>query len=196
MTEFEFEKACRGNNAGTPNIPVANEYPWGNTTITAATSSGNYGQTNESIGQVGQNGVCQYNYNDPTTYSPMRSGAPANASSNRVQAAASYYGIMEMGGNVWEQCVGGGNGFDYSAFTTINGDGSLTNLGLANVTGWPTYGGANSGTIIRGGAFNCNSTSYVQVSDRTYLAGTTLNSEANNNNQNAVGGRGVRTMSY
>ncbi len=196
MTEFEFEKACRGNNAGTPNTPVANEYPWGSTQITSAQSSGNLGAINELIYVAGNTGVCQYSYNDPTTHSPMRSGSPATATSNRVQAGATYYGIMEMGGNVYEQCVGGGNGYDYSSFTTINGDGSLTNLGLANVTGWPTYGGTNSGTILRGGGFNCNNTNLIQVSDRSLLAGSTLNSEANNNSRNQVGGRGVRTMSY
>ena len=127
----------------------------------------------------------------------MRSGSPATATSNRVQAGATYYGIMEMGGNVWEQCVGGGNGYDYSSFTTINGDGSLTNLGLANVTGWPTSGGGNSGTILRGGGYNSGVTNYVQVSDRTFLAGSSLNGEAfNTNGTNQVGGRGVRTMSY
>jgi hypothetical protein len=31
---------------------------------------------------------------------------------------------MEMAGNVSEQCVGGGAGFDYSTFTTINGNGA------------------------------------------------------------------------
>jgi hypothetical protein len=104
---------------------------------------------------------------------------------------------MEMGGNVWEQCVGGGILYDYSSFTTINGDGSLTNLGLANVTGWPVNGGASSGTILRGGGYNSGTTNYVQVSDRTFLNGSSLNGEAyNTNGTNQVGGRGVRTMSY
>ncbi len=197
MTEFEFEKACRGNNAGTPNTPVANEYPWGSTQITSAQSSSNLGAINELIYVAGNNGVCQYSYNDPTTHSPMRSGSPATATSNRVQAGATYYGIMEMGGNVWEQCVGGGNGYNYSSFTSINGDGSLTNLGLANVTGWPTSGGSSGGTILRGGGYNSGVTNYVQVSDRTFLAGSSLNSEVfNTNGTNQVGGRGVRTMSY
>ena len=196
MTEFEFEKACRGNNAGTPNAPVANEYPWGNTTLTSASFSSNNGAINEIINVAGNNGVCAYATNDFGTNNPMRSGSPATATTNRVQAGATYYGIMEMAGNVYEQCVGGGNGYDYSSFTTINGDGSLTNLGLANVTGWPTSGGGNSGTILRGGGSNSYNTNYIQVSDRFFLGGSTLNSEGNNNTQNAVGGRGVRTMSY
>jgi formylglycine-generating enzyme required for sulfatase activity len=195
MTEFEYEKACRGNNSGTPNNPVANEYPWGSTVIYQATSGGNYGAANEILSAAGQNGACAYGWNDNGTWSPMRSGGLATSTTNRVQSGATYYGIMEMGGNVWEQCVGGGSGYDYSTFTTANGDGNLTSNGLANVAGWPTSGGANSGTIIRGGAVT-HSAVYVQVSDRTYYAGTTLNSEANNNSNNQVGGRGVRSMNY
>jgi hypothetical protein len=33
MTELEYEKACRG-----PLMPVANEYAWGTTTISATTA--------------------------------------------------------------------------------------------------------------------------------------------------------------
>ena len=198
MTEFEFEKACRGNNAGTPNTPVVNEYPWGNTQITSSTLANNIGRQDEYTYVAGQNGVCVYAANDWTNSIPMRSGIAATSTSNRVQAGATYYGIMEMGGNVYEQCVGGGNGYDYSSFTTINGDGSLTNLGLANETGWPTSGGPNSGTILRGGGATSGLSfpNYVQVSDRSFLAGSSLNSENNNNSVNGVGGRGVRTMSY
>ena len=100
---------------------------------------------------------------------------------------------MEMGGNVWEQCVGGGSGYDYSTFTIANGDGALTNLGLANVTGWPVNGGSNSGTILRGGSFNYSADN-VRVSERIYYAGDGLNS--NSNTAWSVGGRGVRTISY
>jgi formylglycine-generating enzyme required for sulfatase activity len=194
MTEFEFEKACRGNSGGTANNPVANEYPWGNTTINQATSGNNWGGANEIISQAGQQGLCMYSWADWNNWSPMRSGGPAAyPSASRTQAGATYYGIMEMGGNVWEQCVGGGSGYDYSTFTTANGDGALTNLGLANVTGWPVNGGSNSGTIMRGGSFNYSADN-VRVSERIYYAGDALNS--NSNTAWSVGGRGVRTISY
>ena len=58
MTEFEFEKACRGNNAGTPNAAVAYEYPWGTTTIYQTTSGSNYSAANESYNSWGQQGCC------------------------------------------------------------------------------------------------------------------------------------------
>jgi len=194
MTEFEFEKACRGNNAGTANNAVANEYPWGNTTIFQSTSGGNYAQASEYYNSAGQQGAAAYGWADWSTWSPMRSGAPAAyASATRTQAGATYYGIMEMGGNVWEQCVGGGSGYDYSNFTIVNGDGSLTNLGLANVTGWPANGGTNSGTILRGGSIEYDAT-YVRVSERTLYAGD--NKNGNSSSAYGVGGRGVRTMIY
>ena len=48
MTEFEYEKICRG-----PVYPVANEYAWGNQTYTLADANtgliSNLGQINEQF---------------------------------------------------------------------------------------------------------------------------------------------------
>ena len=184
MTEFEYEKACRGTlNA------VAYEYPWGTTTMN--TSSGgmtNANTVNEVANQINE-GLVHYNWDG----GPMRSGFAATSNSNRLQAAATFYGIMEMAGNVVEQCVGGGTGFNYSIFTTANGDGALTARGLANVTGWPADGGTTSGTILKGGGFytNTGQMAQMQVSDRQYYAGDNRN--ANNTRDRNIGGRGVRS---
>lgn len=193
MTEFEYEKANRGNNAGIPVQPVAFEYPWGSTTLTQMQYSNDRGAATERPNNIGANGNCAYGINDYNWF-PVRSGATASANTNRVQAGASYYGIMEMGGNVWEQCVGGGSGYDYSGFTTANGDGKLTNYGLANVTGWPVDGGRNSGTIIRGSAYYRTETFLIQTSDRTYYEGVDDNKYYNSGI--GLGGRGVRSMAY
>jgi hypothetical protein len=98
-----------------------------------------------------------------------------------------------MAGNVVEQCVGGGTGYNYSIFTTSNGDGALTARGLANVTGWPTDGGTTSGTILKGGGFytNTGQMAQMQVSDRQYYNGDNRN--ANNTRDRNIGGRGVRS---
>ena len=191
MTEFEFEKASRGNNAGTAITPIANEFPWGSTIITNG-NIGNYiyYQTSPTAVWNTYDGACRYSEDN----GPIRGGFGATGTSNRSQAGATYYGIMEMGGNVWEQCVGGGNGYDYSGFTTNNGDGILTTTGLANATGWPKLGGASSGTILRGGSFNVyNSINLIQVSDRTYHAGDNgMNGSLWRDR--SVGGRGVRSF--
>jgi formylglycine-generating enzyme required for sulfatase activity len=184
MTEFEYEKACRGTlNA------VAYEYPWGTTTMN--TSSGgmtNANTVNETMNMI-MEGRVHFNWDG----GPMRSGFAATSNSNRLQAAATFYGIMEMAGNVVEQCVGGGTGYNYSIFTTANGDGALTARGLANVTGWPKDGGTTSGTILKGGGFYTNGgqNPQMQVSDRQFFGGDNRN--ANNTRDRNIGGRGVRS---
>ncbi len=185
MNEFEYEKACRGTLTAVPF-----EYPWGTTIL----NGGNY--DNRFWAQWGAtdtwniyDGACR-NWEDN---GPIRSGFAATTTSNRSQSGATYYGIMEMAGNVSEQCVGGGAGFDYSTFTTVNGNGALTNVGLADVTGWPLDGGISSGTIIKGGDFRTyGSTNQLQVSDRTNYAGSTDNNATNR--QRYIGGRGIRSF--
>ncbi len=182
MTEFEFEKACRG----TLN-PVANEYPWGNTQITQAFNTpANNGSDTEKPNQSGE-GLCLYAW-DEVNQAPFRSGYAATSLTTRSLAGATYYGIMDMGGNVFEQVIGGA-GYDYSNFTTANGDGILATNGNANTTGWPTNNGTNSGNILKGGSMYGGPAATVQVSDRTYYGGTTLN----DGTIAGTGGRGIRS---
>ena len=185
MTEFEYEKACRGTLA-----PVAYEYPWGTTVINTSSGGMTNGNTASEKMNIVNDGLCHYNWDN----GPMRSGFAATTNSNRIQAGASFYGIMELAGNVYEQCVGGGASFNYAAFTNVNGDGVLTNNGLANVVGWPVNGGLSSGTIYKGGAYynGTGNQNYFQISDRSFYQGQTNN--ANNTRDRATGGRGVRTF--
>ena len=184
MTEFEYEKVARGTV-----YPVSNEFAWGTTKI--GTSNGNFSNTNTSAESSNTiyDGNCWYNHNN----GPIRSGFAATANSNRSQAGAAYYGVMELSGNLYEQCVGGA-GFNYSSFTTTNGDGALTNAGLADVIGWPKRGGLSSGTIFRGGAFNTSVSEarYCQISDRSFYQGQSENGNTTRNRE--AGGRGVRSF--
>jgi hypothetical protein len=185
MTEFEYEKSCRGTLA-----PVAYEYPWGTTVIN--TSNGGMSNMNTASEKMNivNDGLSHYNWDG----GPIRSGFAATTSSNRVQAGASYYGIMELAGNLYEQCVGGGASYNYAGFTTANGDGVLANNGLANVTGWPINGGLSSGTIYKGGAFynNKGNDNFFEVSDRSFYQGQSTN--GNTTRDRATGGRGVRNF--
>jgi hypothetical protein len=185
MTDFEYEKACRG----TIN-PIPYEYPWGNTSITQATGTGNNpGTFQQRPSQAGE-GLCLYQWND-ANWAPYRSGSFATQITTRSQCGATYYGIMEMGGNLSEQVVGGGSGYDYSNFTTANGDGALGADGNANTAGWPRGIGANQGNYCKGGDYVGNGSypSIIQVSDRQYYGGNGIN----NGQNNGTGGRGVRS---
>jgi formylglycine-generating enzyme required for sulfatase activity len=189
MNEFEYEKVCRG-----PLNPIPNEYPWGSTTINKATGYGNNAGTNSMRhGNVGLlDGLAMYEWNDQNG-APYRSGSFANSTTTRAQSGATYYGVMEMGGNVSEQVVGGGSGYDFSNFTTANGDGILGSDGNANTAGWPNLIGANDGNYIKGGDFQGQWGTYpnmLQVSDRQAYNGNTYNNGLNP----GTGGRGVRSF--
>ena len=185
MTEFEYEKACRGTLT-----PIAYEYPWGSTILNGGYNDNRFwAQWGATATWNVYDGACR-NWEDN---GPIRSGFAATSTSNRSQSGATYYGIMEMAGNVWEQCVGGGAGYDYSTFNTSNGNGVLTIAGLADVTGWPTDGGTSSGTILKGGHFVSTSNyNQYQVSDRAYFGGSSEN--ASNTRTRYIGGRGVRSF--
>jgi len=150
-SELEFEKACRGVL-----FPYVNENAWGNTNATYATSISNPGLTNEVAGNVGANYAFN---NDAGVQGPLRCGSFARAATNREQAGATYYGVMEMSGNLWEYVVSVGILASRSFNKNNHGNGSLTVAGVSDVVSWPVNMG------IRGGAFNAVAAA-SQVSDR------------------------------
>ena len=185
MTEIEFEKICRG-----PLESVANEYVWGTTTLNYVAAAGvtNMGASNEGYNSVidgrANYGIYNASYNKPT-----KVGFTATNASGRSTASATYYGVMEMGGNVTEMTIVAKSGG--SSFTGVLGDGNLSTVtatsGDADISDWP----ANTGTIIRGGHFagaeiwNYNGSTQLRTSDRNAGAvGTTR--------YQGYGGRGVR----
>jgi formylglycine-generating enzyme required for sulfatase activity len=193
MTELEMEKACRGTL-----LPVADEFAWGSTTATAATGVTSGGADVEVASNAAAN-VC---YSGSFATGPMRCGVFATATSTRAQAGASYYGIMEMTGNVWEQDVTIGNVAGRS-FTGANGDGTLAANGAANVGAWPGANGNNTLTSANGASAagntgyagmgfalgTWNTAAWAQVADRQYRNGW----NGLTGRDVRTGGRGVRT---
>ena len=175
MTELEYEKACRGNQNA-----VSGEYAWGNTSYTAPTGINNSGANNEIASNPGANAVC----NLAATAGPYRVGVFATASSTRAQAGATYYGIMEMSGNLWERAVTIGNAAGRS-YTGLHGNGTLLSDGTASVDFWPgingngteasantAFGGTtgvtnSAGSIRRGGDYFSGNILAIRVSDRS-----------------------------
>jgi formylglycine-generating enzyme required for sulfatase activity len=126
MTELEYEKACRG-----PLKPVPGEYAWGTARIAGSNSEKpsrdgyalrNPGRPDEHVVWEGGNGpdatrgnaawggtimqVSQYRmYALNAINGPLRVGAFATPDSGRVAAGASYWGILDLTGNLWEEVV-------------------------------------------------------------------------------------------
>jgi formylglycine-generating enzyme required for sulfatase activity len=170
MTEFEYEKACRG-----PITPVYSEYAWGTTDISSNYTIINRGTNYES------STTTPLGLSNLDRYTLYRAGIEATSSSDRIHAGASYYGILNLTGSVYETCIGGFQKGNYSNFTNINGNGNINNRAVATVTGWPN---STNGYIYRGASTRHNIA--AQVSSRaTYNYGDDY--------YYVQGGRGVRS---
>jgi len=185
MTELEYEKAARGFDT-----QVNNAYAWGNTSITAAvanaTSGSGTGNELSTAALTPGSGLCAHGIGSTSTiYGPLRVGFAATQTTDRAGAGASYWGVMELSGNVWEQAysVGYANG-NIAPFTGLLGNGELSPVGEANQTGWSLD---PSHSIVRGGSYY-SSTAHCQISNRNYISSNSLNL----NRDKETGGRGVR----
>ena len=107
----------------------------------------------------------------------------ATGSSGRESAGATYYGVMEMGGNVYERTIVTSNASGV-AFTGLLGDGTLLSSGEANVTNWPSVTTA-TGVGQRGGQW-VSAATLVRTSDRSQI--TAVDAARTY----VMGGRGVR----
>lgn len=199
MSELEYEKACRGTIAAVPE-----EYAWGSTSMTANAGLNNPGMISETGSTAGANIIVD---SAAAVHGPMRVGAFATTLTDRQSSGATYYGIMDMCGNVTERVVNAGY-ISGRSFTGLHGDGILNTIGEATTDYWPgingnlsattannIYGGttgvkmnAAAGGGYKGGHWNRNDAlRSVRVSDRFY--GARNNAACTSSN----GGRGVRT---
>ncbi len=165
MTELEYEKACRGTLQ-----PVTGEYAWGNASLnTASYSLTNSGQYNEEISANYSTTAGNASYGNTFEDGPLRAGIFASNASNtgRMTSGATYWGIMEMSGNVYENCVSL-NAAVGRAFLGNNGDGTLASNGSANENSWP--GSDAIGSMARGSCFINGNSQNLRVSERfSYL---------------------------
>jgi formylglycine-generating enzyme required for sulfatase activity len=127
MAELEFEKASRGS--GQPAVP--GEYAWGTTKIiTLAGFEGVDGSGTEKATPLEANTSFQ-----KIIQGPVRVGI-FEGKPTRELSGASYYGVMDLSGNVVEMAVTIGNAAG-RRFTGLHGDGELSEQGFANVPLWP-----------------------------------------------------------
>lgn len=187
MTELEYEKACRGP------LPVASspnnlQYAWGTIGINNALGLSNKGLNNEGPSNI--EGNCSVG--EPGTPAgtataliegPIRAGGFATPVSSRTKAGASYWGIMELSGNLWERAVTIGNNSG-RIYTGLHGNGEIgpgDNPDLP--ASWPSIAGAGLG--FRGGSF-AEHPDRARISDRKNINNTDALQKAD------YGGRGVR----
>lgn len=180
LTEFEFEKAARGFNAA-----VANEYAWGNDQITDANSIVNDGMANanDNTTVTPPAGLASHGYDGPQ--GPLRCGFAWAPNTHIQRSGASFFGIMELSGNLWEQCVN--TTTQGLLYTGIPGDGLLDGMGNANAPNWPLTDGTGAG--FKGGAWNSGvgiGFNDLAVSDRFYIY------QKPTARRNTAGGRGGR----
>lgn len=187
MSELEFEKICRGTRA-----PAVDEAAWGNAfAFNAPYIVLNNGQPNETFSNPGTGtGNCLYAPTRPGGISqPRRVGifAASAVTKSRQETGGTYYGVMEMSGNIWEMVVNTSiaNGRN---FTGLHGNGIIGATGNSTVGGWPAITGGTEalGIGVRGGG-NGNPLADIRVSGRR-LAGLSIAARFSD-----VGGRLVRS---
>ena len=183
MTELEYEKAARG-----PGLPVAGEFAWGNSSIYANDYSLiNSGFSSERPSNAGQNiGNALYASTEGSINGPIRVGAFAASFSagSRQETGGSYYGIMELSGNLYERCVTVGTARGRS-FSGLHGNGIISGTGNSTVANYPNNT-TGDGYSYRGGSY-LNDSDFLRVSDR--FDGASVIGSGNNR----LGGRGVRS---
>lgn len=188
MSELEYEKICRGTRPSSPD-----EFAWGDPFI----YNQNYSYASPDLPEetilnpVPGAGNAIYNLTRGPQAGPRRCGMAAASILNpsRREAGASYYGVMEMTGNVWELAISTGsvNGRNFNG--NNHGNGIISNsTGNSTVAGWPPVSGASNalGTGVRGGG-HPSSAPKLRVSSRD-LANTIINSRFTD-----VSGRLVRS---
>jgi hypothetical protein len=126
MTEFEFEKACRGTSA-----PLAHEYPW---------NTNNKDRLQRAVDKndelVWLNGLNENDLND----------------GNKDQFGASFYWVMDLAGSLWERCVTAGDSTG-RVFKGTHGDGIISYYGFATNADWPKGSTETSGFGFKGGGY-------------------------------------------
>ena len=177
MSELEYEKACRRFY---PQVPDKGEYAWNtNNGVNRLSSLSDLNFRGDEREQA-----LSYlkNVNSGTTNNingPVRCGMFGTSATNQSQSGGTYWGVMEMSGNLKELCVSVGN---------PNFNGGSSGTGVYNPAYWNTSVGSYG---VRGGGFS-SPDSLLRTSDRTEAMNyfTTITER-----DSTVGFRGVYNLS-
>ncbi len=151
ITELEFEKACKGGE-----FPEQSTYAWGSVEIhNMPYILSNVDTPNELITNLGVYiGNALYASTSTQIDGPVRSGifAASSVNHNRAETGGSYYGVMELSGNLYERVVTVGSP-EGRAYTGEMGDGRIdARFAEGDVDDWPRdFQG--KGYAFRGGSW-------------------------------------------
>lgn len=170
LTEMEYEKMCRPLY---PYLPAKGEYAWNSTRIVKAATLYAPGAPGERT----MTGNANYD-NETEIGGPLRTGSFASVNSDRENAGASFWGCMELSGNLAEMyynvnnqgiTVGTpkGSGTTLGGHTTYHGDGYLSADGHCSLTSNAWKAGPEY-IALRGGSYASTNPAELAVSDRTY----------------------------
>jgi len=180
MTELEYEKASKGPTHILNMLASGSPSAYDN-----AYTIINDGQENANVSDPGEN-ITNINYTETDPGGPMRVGIFASSAINptRIETGGSYYGVMELSGNVYERVIGVGTPIN-RAYTGNHGNGEILSSGNHNVVDWPAVG-SEGAVAYRGGCW-INTLDLCRVADRTSSA--ILSSITNSR----IGARGARS---
>ncbi len=190
MSELEYEKACR-----TPSRVIPGEYAWNTTSVTSLGGQGGLtgstlGTENESPANMNTNA----NSGAPS-FGPVRCGSFGTSNTNQEQSGGSFYGVMEMSGNLGEMyySVTGGSYLNTNPTSASNneyhGDGTIATNGDFNVVTYWNRSNDATAFSVRGGSF-ASPNSFLRVSDRRVLM--SYNNVTRDSTVTFRGGRSLR----
>ncbi|HOW35073.1 MAG TPA: hypothetical protein PL155_01475 [Candidatus Omnitrophota bacterium] len=179
ITELEYEKAARG-----PKEAVIDELAWGSPmtqdvgraeTFDGADGSG-YEKKVPQTGVVNAcfgGGIAPFDVGKKTVPDNPGFEGPVSGElfensrhegvTQMINDGASYYGVRNLSGNVWERCVTIGHQLG-RIYDGQHGDGELDADGFSNVSNWPGKDGAGAGN--RGGVWSSPAPKYLRISLR------------------------------
>lgn len=134
MTELQYERMCRGNSSAGGNPAVLGEFAWGTNTIFASPYTLSTAATATEVASNASVSVGNAAYASTATTGPLRTGIFATATSSRITSGGSYYGVMDLSGNMPEYCVMLGSQAGRSCRFIPNGNGVLSSLGNAQLS--------------------------------------------------------------
>ena len=172
MSELEYEKAGRGQGA-----VVVNEAAWGSTVLNNAQTISSTSPPEDGTEIIISPSNANVAYSN-VSYSggdggrgPLRVGIFAQPTdSTREATGASYYGVMELSGNIYETVIPVSDNA-MGVFQDVWGDGVLTSGGDHDVADWPGAGAFNTASDgnrwigYRGGSYQSND-DRIRLADR------------------------------